>query len=72
MQDVVCSARSVFGSFNYTHQEFGEVLELIGSGRMASDRLISKVVSLGEATPAFDDLFSKPDELMKIIMDLTR
>ncbi len=72
MQDVVCSARSVFGSFNYTHQEFGEVVDIIGSGRMASDKLISKVISLEEAPQAFDDLLSKPDELLKIIIDPTK
>jgi len=72
MQDIVCSARSVIGSFNYTHQEFGEMIEILGSGKMASDKLISKVVSLEEAPQAFDDLLSSPDEYLKIIIDPTK
>ena len=72
MQDVVCSARTVIGSFNYTHKEFGEVVDIIGSGKMASDKLISKIVSLGEAAQAFDDLLSSPDDFLKIIIDPTK
>ncbi len=68
MQDVVCSAREVLGSFNYTHKEFGEVVELIGSGKMASSELISKVVSLDDAPAAFEDLHQNPDSLLKIII----
>ena len=72
MQDIVCSARSVLGSFNYTHQDFGEVVQLLGSGRMESGRLISRVVSLEEAPQAFRDLHDRPDELLKILIDPTR
>ncbi len=72
MQDIVCSARSVFGSFNYTHQEFGETVDILGSGRLASDRLISKIVSLEEAPQAFQDLLTSPDDYLKIIIDPTK
>lgn len=72
MQDVVCSARKVMGSFNYTHKEFGEMVDILGSGQMASDRLISKVVSLEEAPQAFADLLNHPDDLLKIIIDPTK
>ena len=72
MQDIVCSARSVLGSFNYTHQDFGEVVQLLGGGRMESGRLISKVVSLEEAPQAFRDLHDKPDELLKVLIDPTK
>lgn len=68
MQDIVCSARSVLGSFNYTHKEFGEVVELLGSGRMDSEKLISKIVSLDDAPGAFADLHEKPDKFLKIII----
>ena len=71
MQDIVCSARQVIGSFNYTHKEFGEVVELIGSGKMACEKLISGVVSLENSPQAFVDLHDKPDELLKIIINPT-
>lgn len=72
MQDVVCSARSVIGSFNYTHQEFGEMINILGSGKMAADKLISAVVSLEEAPAAFENLLTKPDEYLKVIIDPTK
>ena len=72
MQDIVCSARQVIGSFNYTHEEFGEVVQLLGSGAMEARRLISKVVSLEEAPQAFVDPHEQPDSLLKIIIDPTK
>lgn len=72
MQDIVCSARKVWGSFNYTHEEFGEVVDIIGSGKMDAQKLISEVVSLEEAPRAFDDLRQKPDEFIKVIIDPTQ
>ena len=72
MQDIVCSARNVLGSFNYTHKEFGEVVEIIGSGKLATDKIISKVVSLDEAPQAFEDLLSSPDNFLKIVIDPTK
>ncbi|MEA4898559.1 zinc-binding dehydrogenase [Bacillota bacterium Meth-B3] len=69
MQDIVCSARSVVGSFNYTHEEFGEVVALLGSGRLATGELLSRVVTLPEAPQAFRDLLENPDDLLKIVID---
>lgn len=71
MQDVVCSARRVIGSFNYTHKEFGEVVQLIGSGKLQTDRMISKVVPLEEAPAMFDNLLSSPEDYLKVIIDPT-
>lgn len=68
MQDIVCSAREVLGSFNYTHREFGEVVALMGSGKLDCKRLISRVCSLEEAPQAFADLHEHPDELIKILI----
>lgn len=69
MQDIVCSARSVLGSFNYTHEEFGEVVDLLGKKKLNSSLLISKTVSLDEAAQAFADLHDKPDDYLKIIIE---
>ncbi|MCD8363552.1 MAG: alcohol dehydrogenase catalytic domain-containing protein [Lachnospiraceae bacterium] len=71
MQDVVCSARKVLGSFNYTHEEFGQVAEIVTSGKMATDKLITKVVSLEEAVDVFPDIRKRPDDYMKVIIDPT-
>lgn len=72
MQDIVCSARRVLGSFNYTHKEFGEVAEIVASGQLNTDKLISKVVSLEEAVEIFPQIHQYPDDYLKVIIDPTR
>ena len=72
MQDVVCSARNILGSFNYTPAEFGEVVELLGTGKLDADKMISKVISLEEAPDAFEELLSTPGKYLKIIIDPTK
>lgn len=69
MQDIVCSARRIYGSFNYTHKEFGEVVELISSGNMQTEKLISKTVGLEGVKEAMEDLLNRPDEFIKIMID---
>ncbi|GAP40657.1 zinc-dependent alcohol dehydrogenase [Flexilinea flocculi] len=71
MQDIVCSARNIIGSFNYTHEEFGEVVNLMSTGKLATDALISEIVSLADAPDAFNRLHDHPESLMKIIIDPT-
>lgn len=72
MQDIVCSARKVIGSFNYTHEEFGEVVQLLGSGKLAMRELISEIVSLEDAPEAFEALYKRPDDFIKVIVDPTK
>lgn len=69
MQDVVCSARTVIGSFNYTHEEFGEVVELLGTGKLNWQLLISAKVGLEEAPKAFEALHERPDDFLKVIIE---
>jgi len=68
MQDVVCSAREIRGSFNYTHKEFGEVVDLLGSGKVEAQKLISKTVPLAQAPDAFAALHENPDDYIKVII----
>jgi 2-desacetyl-2-hydroxyethyl bacteriochlorophyllide A dehydrogenase len=69
MQDIVCSARRVIGSFNYTHKEFGQVAEIVTSGKLATDKLITKVVSLEEAVDIFPEIHEHPDDYLKVIIE---
>ena len=69
MQDIVCSARRVLGSFNYTHKEFGQVAEIVTSGKLETDKLISKIVSLEEAVNIFPEIHEHPDDYLKVIID---
>lgn len=72
MQDIVCSAREVRGTFNYTHEEFGQVVKIVGSGKVDTEKIVSKTVSLEEAPLAFSELHKRPDEFIKIIVDPRR
>lgn len=71
MQDIVCLARKVLGSFNYTHEEFGRVAEIVTSGRLATDLLVSRVVSLEQAAGLFPEIHSSPEAYLKVIIDPT-
>lgn len=72
MQDVVCSAREIRGTFNYTHEEFGQVVQILSGGKVEADRIVSKTVSLDEAPLAFKELREHPDKYIKIIVDPRR
>lgn len=69
MQDIVCFARRVIGSFNYTHQEFGEVVDLLGSGRIHAGKLITKTVTLAETQQAMEELHQRPDQFIKVMIE---
>ena len=72
MQDVVCLARRILGSFNYTHKEFGEVVDLLVSGKLHPEDLISCVVSLEEAVDMFPKALANPDDYIKVLIDPTK
>ena len=69
MQDVVTHELKISGTFNYSHVQFGEVVNLLGSGLMAPQKLISKIVSLEETPDAIIALSKNPDAFIKIIID---
>jgi 2-desacetyl-2-hydroxyethyl bacteriochlorophyllide A dehydrogenase len=71
MQDVVTGELNISGTFNYSHNEFGKVVELLGSGKMAPEKLISKIVSLEETPEAIISLAKHPDDYIKIIVNPT-
>lgn len=69
MQEVVNAARRIYGTYIYTFEEFGEVVDILCSGKLATDALLSGVVSLEEGEQAFKNLLNEPDKYIKIIVD---
>ena len=48
------------------------MVDLLGSGKLATGELLSRVVSLEDAPQAFEDLLTNPDDLIKIVIDPSR
>ncbi|MBN2238806.1 MAG: galactitol-1-phosphate 5-dehydrogenase [Dehalococcoidales bacterium] len=72
MQEIVTSALKIVGTYIYTHTEFGEVIDIMGTGNPSAEKLVSKVVSLDEAPDAFRMLHEQPDSFIKIIINPAR
>lgn len=68
MQDIVTAARSVLGSFNYTHEEFGEVVALVGEGKLDLSRLITAEIPIEEAPAMFAKLAKHADDFLKVVI----
>ncbi|ONI39971.1 galactitol-1-phosphate 5-dehydrogenase [Candidatus Epulonipiscium fishelsonii] len=71
MQDIVGSAKQIIGTYTYTHEELGKVVEILGSGKIEAEKLISKVIGLDETHAAIEELHNHPDNYVKIIVDPT-
>ena len=71
MQEIVTSALKIVGTYIYTHTEFGEVIDIMGTGKLTAEKLISKVISLEEAPDVFRDLHEHPDSFVKVIINPT-
>jgi (R,R)-butanediol dehydrogenase/meso-butanediol dehydrogenase/diacetyl reductase/L-iditol 2-dehydrogenase len=72
MQDIVTSALKICGTYIYTHEEFGEVVDIIGTGNLRADNLISKVIPLEEAPETFTAIHKQPDSFIKVIINPTK
>lgn len=72
MQDIVCHARTVIGSFNYTQQEFEAVARMITGRQLAADRLVSKIITLEACPHYFEDIHRHPDDYIKVLVDPRR
>lgn len=72
MQDIVCHARTVIGSFNYTQQEFEAAARLITGRQLSADRLVSRVITLEECPHYFEAIHQNPDDYIKVLVDPRR
>ena len=56
------------GGFAYRAEDFGEAIELLGSGRVPSDDLITEVVPLARAQEMFDELRRPETDQLKVLL----
>lgn len=70
MQDIVTGEKKIYGSYLYTHEEFGETIDFIHNNQLDLSSLISKEVSLEEAPRMFDDLITQTEKFLKCIITI--
>ena len=58
----------VIGSFAYRREDFAEALELVASGAIPADELITEVASLDRAQELFDELRRPGTEQLKVLL----
>ena len=68
MQSVVTRELKIFGSYIYTHEEFGEAIDFIHDSRLDLSAFVSKELPLEEAPQMFEDLTVQTEKYLKCII----
>lgn len=68
MQEIVTRELKVEGSFLYGYKEFGTVVELLNSGKLNVEPLISEEITLKQAPEYFEKLAKTPGNLIKVVV----
>jgi len=61
---------NVFGSMMYRHEDYQEAVQLISSGKIITDPLISKHFPFEEYTKAYEYIEKMGDHTMKVMIDV--
>ncbi len=68
MQEIVTRELHIRGTYIYSHEEFGEVLEMVGDGGISFDPIISLHAKMSEGARWFAQLADSPGDLIKVIL----
>jgi 2-desacetyl-2-hydroxyethyl bacteriochlorophyllide A dehydrogenase len=70
MQEIVTRELRVFGTFLYTFKEFGDVVDLLNSGKLNVEPMISlKAPMMEKGVELFARLAKDPGQLIKVILN---
>lgn len=69
MQEIVTRELQVFGTFLYTFDEFGAIVELLNSGKLDVKPMISLRIALDRGPELFAKLAKDPGPLIKVIIN---
>lgn len=69
MQEIVTRELRVLGTFIYTFKEFGEVVDLLNSGNLNVEPIISLSTPLENGIEYFQKLAKDPGSLIKVILN---
>lgn len=70
MQQIVTGELKIYGSYLYTHEEFGEAIDFIHNNKLDLSTLISEEITLEEAPRMFDDLTTQTEKYLKCIITI--
>ncbi len=70
MQQIVTGELKIYGSYLYTHEEFGEAIDFIHNNKLDLSALISKEITLEEAPKMFEDLTTQTEKYLKCIITI--
>lgn len=68
MQEIVTRELNIRGTYIYSHEEFGEVLEIVGNGGISFAPVISMHAKMSEGPRWFAQLADSPGDLIKVIL----
>jgi 2-desacetyl-2-hydroxyethyl bacteriochlorophyllide A dehydrogenase len=68
MQEIVTRELRVFGTFLYSYKEFGEVVDLLNSGKLNVEPIISLEAPMEKGIELFNKLAKDPGSLIKVIL----
>lgn len=60
---------NIFGSRNATKQDFKEVIELVASGKLPLDKVVTNEYSYLDAARAFEDFSNNKGDMLKVILN---
>ena len=72
MQEVVTRELTIQGSHVYTYQEFAQIARRLPASDPELEQLISKVCSLEEAPVYFEKMLHNPENLVKVVVEVSR
>lgn len=70
MQNIVTNQLAIFGTYIYTHEEFGEAIKFIGDNNVDLSDVITKVITLEEAPAMFEELGRSAENHLKVVVKL--
>jgi 2-desacetyl-2-hydroxyethyl bacteriochlorophyllide A dehydrogenase len=68
MQDVVTKELKIFGTYIYTHEEFGETIDFLAKNDLDLSTLITKEISIEEAPEMFEELVTATEKYLKVVV----
>jgi threonine dehydrogenase-like Zn-dependent dehydrogenase len=68
MQDVVTKELKIFGTYIYTHEEFGETIDFLSETNLNLNTLISKEIVLEQSPTMFAELAKTTDKYLKVVV----